>query len=131
MSGELFTVFGETNGTSTTGIFSLTSDLLVSPVTSITIPRGTVAKIWAKRKSGKPLYVSVKYANDGQTFRDVERQELVAEGELDLEKRRPIVLRSFTGIEAFEIGWNQTEFGAGVSEVSFDIELGGYPDSEN
>jgi hypothetical protein len=123
-SSELITLFGQTTGTTSTGDFSLSSFLLFSPVTVITIPAGTTAKIWAKRKSGKPFDLIINYANDGVTFRPIERQELSSQGELDLEKRRPIVLKSMTGVEAFKLSWDQTQFAPAVGNLEVDVEFG-------
>jgi hypothetical protein len=125
MMREIITVYGKTDGSSTTGDFSLNGDLLYSAVTTIRIPAGVKVKIWAKRISGKAVTVIVNYAPDitvaSPSWKSVDSEYLVSDGEISLEKRRPIVLRGLTGKEGFKLSWSQST--AGVSYVSFDIEF--------
>ena len=122
---EILTVFGKTDGSSTTGDFSLNGDLLYSAVTTIRIPAGVKVKIWAKRISGKAVTVIVNYAPDitvaSPSWKSVDSEYLVSDGEIVLEKRRPLVLRGLTGKEGFKLSWSQGT--AGISNVSFDIEF--------
>jgi len=62
--GVLFTVRGATDGSSTTGTFSLSGDLLQTAVSYIRIPKGMKLKVWCKRISGEPVEVIMEYTHD-------------------------------------------------------------------
>ena len=123
--GVLFTVRGATDGSSTTGTFSLSGDLLQTAVSYIRIPKGMKLKVWCKRISGEPVEVIMEYTHDvtaaSPTWVEVGREVLASAGELALEKRRPIVLRGFTGKEAFRAKWSQAT--AALSYAEFEVEL--------
>ena len=124
----LMTLFGRTDGSSTTGTFSLYGDLLYSTADYVRIPKGIKAKIWCKRISGEvETEVIIQFTNDvtetTPTWNDVSRQRLASKGVLELEKRRPVVLRGRTGKEAFRITWDQTAAGAGYANVEIEVEL--------
>ncbi len=124
--GELFTVYGATNGTSTTGTFSVTGDIIAGSVSYITIPYGMKAKIWGKRIAGAPVTVTVNYTKNvsasSPSWVAVDTEVLPSQGELDLEMdARPVILRSDLGTEAFQFTWSQST--AGTSYVAFEIEF--------
>lgn len=129
---EIFTLKGETNGTSTTGDFPLNNDLFyysdpTNPtLTYIRLPRGLKAKIWCKRISGAPVRVRVMYtkniAASPPVWAELGSESLASEGELALEKRRPFILRSTTGLEAFKFSWAQTS--AAKSYLEAEVEIG-------
>jgi len=126
MPTELFSVYGETNGSSTSGDFEFYSDMVYGTFTSFRIPKGMKAKIWCKRISGEAVEVIIKYTHDvtvtpSPTWISVSREKLASAGELILEKRRPIVLRSITGNEAFKISWSQDT--AAKSYLELEIEI--------
>jgi len=129
---ELLTLKGSTDGSSTTGTFSLYSDMIYGSVSYVMIPKGLKAKVWCKRISGKAVEVIIQFTHDiyagGSTpspdtadWTEVGHEVLVSEGELILEKRRPLVLRGYTGKEAFRVRWSQSS--AGLSYVEIEVEL--------
>ena len=91
----------------------------------IRIPKGMKLKVWCKRISGEPVEVIMEYTHDvtaaSPTWVEVGREVLASAGELSLEKRRPIVLRGFTGKEAFRARWRQAT--AASSYAEFEVEL--------
>lgn len=131
--GELFTVFGATSGSTTSGSFALSSDIIFATGTApftlptyIAIPYGMRVKIWGKRISGAPVTVTINYTKNitssSPVWEPVDTEVLPSEGELDLEMdARPVVLRSEIGTEAVSFTWSQST--AGLSFASFDIEF--------
>lgn len=122
----LMTLFGRTDGSSTTGTFSLYGDVLHGTVDYVRIPKGLKAKIWCKRISGEvETEVIIQFTNDvteaTPTWNDVSRQILSSKGVIELEKRRPVVLRGRKGTEAFRITWDQPT--AGYANVEIEVEL--------
>ncbi|MHC1623357.1 MAG: hypothetical protein ACXQTR_02050 [Candidatus Methanospirareceae archaeon] len=122
---ELFSVHGETDGTSTSGDFEFYSDIVYGTFTLFRIPKGMKAKIWCKRISGAAVEVIINYTHDvtapTPAWIPVDRENLASDGELTLEKRRPVVLRSITGKEAFKVSWSQAT--AAKSYVNLEIEI--------
>jgi hypothetical protein len=123
--GELFVLRGATDGSNATGTVSLNSDLLQSSVTSVRIPKGMKAKIWFKKVSGEgETLFTLKYTHDvtvgAPTYIDVQQEKLASKGEVAIEKRKPEILRGFTGKEAFKVDWSQPS----GSPVTAYIELG-------
>ncbi|MCD6241033.1 hypothetical protein J7K27_05905 [Candidatus Bathyarchaeota archaeon] len=126
---ELFTVYGETDGSSTTGTVSLNSDLFHSSVSYIRIPKGLKAKIWFKKVSGEgETLFTIQYTHDvtaaSPTWINVEQEKLASKGEIIIEKRRPVILRGFTGKEAFRVTWTQPSGSAVKAYVELGVELG-------
>lgn len=123
---ELMTLFGETDGSATTGDFSLYSDIGYSALTvPFRIPRGMKVKIWAYHIDGEKCEVTVKYTHDATagspSYIEVGHFDLSSEGELGEEKRRPIVLRSLTGDEGFKLAWEQST--AAKTHIQVEIEI--------
>jgi len=132
MAKELLTLFGQTNGTATTGTFQLSSDLIyatgTAPYTApsvVVIPVGMKAKIWFEEVSGAPVTVTLNFSKNATastpTWTPIDSVTLASTGELDLEKRRPHVIRSITGQEGFMLSWSQSA--AGVSYVAIGVEI--------
>lgn len=126
MRPDLITVNGETDGTSTTGVFTLRSEAFTNTPNYIRIDKHIKAKIWARRVCGKPVIVKIEYTRDytdwsSPTVLDV--IVLSSEGEIDLEKRKPLIVVGRTGREAIRFTWDQTAWSAGKSYISFDIEF--------
>ncbi len=124
--GELITFIGSTDGTSTTGVVSLDSDILYSQVQYVRIPRGMVAKIWFKKVSGDvETDFILQYSNDvtvsTPTWKDIQVEKLPSSGEISIEKRRPEILRSFTGREGFRVTWSQPT--AGLAHIELGVEF--------
>lgn len=132
MNPEIFTVKGETDGTSTTGDFPLNCDLFyysdpANPtLTYLRIPKGLKVKIWCKRISGAAVTVKIMFTKNitasTPVWAELGSEHLASEGELILEKRRPIVLRATTGLEAVKFSWSQTT--AAKSHFEAEIEIG-------
>ena len=125
MRGELITVYGKTDGTNTTGTLTLTSPTFTNTPTYIKLDKHMKIKIWARRVAEAPATIYVQYTNDVTAdtpeWQTIDAIHLADEGELDLEKRRPIVIICRTGKEAIRFTWEQTT--AGVTHVTFDIEI--------
>jgi len=124
---ELFVLRGETDGTSATGVFSLDSDLLYLTVTYVRIPKGLKAKIWFKKLSGEgETLVSLEYTYDvtvaSPVYKTLQVEKLASKGEITLEKRRPAIIRGFTGKEAFRVTWSQPTAVKAYEEMG--VELG-------
>lgn len=126
MNEELFFLSGSTDGVNTEGVVSLYSDIFYSPVSSFRIPKGLKAKVWFKSVSGGAVKFVLQYTRDvtqaSPTWQDVSAVVLAEDGTISIEKRRPIILRSFTGKEAFRVYWSQTT--AAKSYVELGVEVG-------
>lgn len=126
---EIATVIGETDGVNTSGDCSLYADIIYSDATyqlptSVLIPYGVKAKIWAKRIAGEgETTFGILYSKDitSAVWKSVDVQVLPAKGEITLEKRRPIVLRSITGKEGFKISWSQPS--AAKAYIELEVEF--------
>jgi len=116
MDGDLISVWGETDGSSTSGTFTLNSDAFTNTPTEIAIPKGFKAKIWAIEISGEACDVSIEISKDaGDTWKKVKTFKLASAGELTIEKKsRPLVVISETPYAAGTTGtllkftWSQT-----------------------
>ena len=93
MDGDLINIWGETDGSNTTGRFTLKSDAFTNTPTEIVIPKGFKAKIWALEIAGEACDVIVKVSKDGgNTWTGLKTIKLSSAGNLSIEKRsRPIV----------------------------------------
>jgi hypothetical protein len=123
---------GESDSLNTSGDFPLYSDLLYhdsapyTPPTKVLIPYGMKAKIWAKRLAAEDetlfqIYWSKDASVTLPTWELLDSQKLASKGELSLEKRRPIVVRSLTGKEGFKISWSQSAASKAYVEVEVEI----------
>ena len=132
MAKELFTLKGESDGTSVSGDFPLYSDLLYhdsapyTPPTKVVIPYGLKAKIWAKRLAAEAetlfqIYWSKNATAASPTWELLDSQKLASKGELSVEKRRPIVVRSLAGTEGFKVSWSQPT--AAKAYVELEVEI--------
>lgn len=123
---ELITLRGETDGSATSGTVSLDSDLFYSTVSYLRIPKGMAAKIWFKKIAGEgETLFTLQYTYDctltSPTWKNIQQEKLASKGELTLEKRRPEILRAFTGKEAIRVTWTQPT--AAKAYVELGIEL--------
>lgn len=124
---ELITFRGGTDGTSTSGVVGLDADILYSTVNLVRIPRGTSAKVWFKKVSGEvETLFTLQYSYDvtvpAPTWKDIQKEKLESKGEISIEKRRPEILRSFTGKEGFRITWTQVTAGYAYIELAVEFE---------
>jgi hypothetical protein len=123
---ELITLRGETDGTSTSGTVPLDSDLFQSTVNYVRIPKGLAAKVWFKKISGEAeTLFTLKYTYDvtaaAPTWKNIQQEKLASKGEISIEKRRPEILRGFTGKEAIRITWTMPT--AAKAYVELGLEL--------
>ncbi|RLC63797.1 MAG: hypothetical protein DRI01_04540 [Chloroflexi bacterium] len=123
--GEIITFYAETDGSNTTGDFTLDSDVLHSTVSYIRPDKGYKLKIWAWRVAGAPVTVLINYTNDvtvgSPTWKTIGAIHLSSEGIEEMEKRKPVIVLSKTGKEAVKFSWSQSA--AGVSRVGFEVEF--------
>jgi hypothetical protein len=122
---ELLLLRGETDGTSATGTVPLESDLFLDTVDYFRIPKGLTAKIWFKKVSGEgETLFTLQYTHDvtaaAPDWKNIQQEKIASAGEVAIEKRRPEILRGFTGKEAIRVTWTQPT----GSEVKAYIELG-------
>ena len=96
MDGDLINVWGETDGSNTTGTFTLKGDAFTNTPTEIVIPKGFKAKIWGVEISGEACDVNVQVSKDGgANWTTVKTFRLADSGELSIEKRsRPLAVIS-------------------------------------
>jgi hypothetical protein len=125
---ELITLRGETDGSALSGTVPLDSDLFQSTVTYLRIPKGLAAKVWFKKVSGDAdTLFTLKYTYDvtatAPTWKNIQQEKLASKGEISIEKRRPEILRGFTGKEAIQITWTQPTGGAAKAYVELGLEL--------
>lgn len=87
----------------------------------IRIPIGLKVKIWAKRISGDECKFKITLSRDGgSTFPETLTIEYnPAPGEVALEKRRPIVVKAFTGQEAIRIDYEKSS----TNPAYFELEI--------
>ncbi len=121
----LITFNSETDGSSTTGVFSLRSDIIDGTVDYIQADIGTVLKIWAKRLVGGALYLLVYWTDDvtvpSPTWRLIDVEYLVSAGDKSYDKRRPIKVKYRTGKEAVQFRWSQAT--AAKSYIGLEVEF--------
>jgi len=127
VAGELLIITGETDGSATSGEVPLDSDLFHSKVKYFRIPRGCKAKIWFKKASGEgETLFTLEYTHDvtaePPAWKPIEHMKLASKGELSLDKRRPVIVRSITGKEAIHITWSQPTAAKAYVELGVEIE---------
>ena len=124
---ELLILRGETDGSSASGVVSLWSDVFHKSVDYLRIPRGRKVKVWFKKVSGDgetlfKLQFTRDVTAETPEWVDVEAEKLASKGELALEKRRPVILRGFTGREAVRVTWEQPTAVKAYVELGVEIE---------
>jgi len=127
MPSELLILRGETDGTSTSGVVPLDSDLLQATVSYVRIPRGLKAKVWFKKISGEAeTLFTLQYTYDvtaaSPVWKNIQQEKLASKGEISIEKRRPEILRGFRGTEAIRLTWTQSV--AAKAYVELGVEIG-------
>ena len=126
-SSELITIRGESDGSSTSGTVPLYSDLFQSTVNYFRIPKGLTAKVWFKKVSGEgETLFTLQYTYDitvaAPDWKNIQQEKLASKGELATEKRRPEILRAFTGKEAFRVNWTQPTACKAYIELGIEVE---------
>lgn len=127
MRSEHITLSGITNGTNATGVLAVVSDVIYGNVESIRIPKGLALKIWSKHINGADVTVKTQYTLDVSaeppTWVDfaVDVFDASVEGDRNIEKRRPLLFRGFTGKEAVRFTYTQEI--AGISGIEINAEF--------
>jgi len=124
----ILTIYGETDGTKTTGDFSLNSEWFEAAVSYIRIEKGLPIKVWCKRISGEACKVIVRYTHDitavTPTWVDLGHFYLSSAGEEIFDKLKPIKFQARTGKEAIKFSWDQTApLAAAKTYIGFEIEF--------
>lgn len=127
IEAELITIRGETTGTETTGTVPLDSDLFQSTASHFRLPKGLKAKLWFKKIAGEgETLFTLQYTYDvtvaSPTWKNIQQEKLASKGEVSIEKRRPEILRSFTGKEAIRITWTQPTAVKAYVELGVEVE---------
>jgi hypothetical protein len=122
---ETIFFYGETDGASTTGVFPLDSDVLHGTVDFIRPDKGMKCGIYVVKVSGAPVTVFLEQTEDvtaeSPSYKTVGVWYLSEPGELHEDERKPIVLRSRDGRQAFRFTWSQTT--AGKSYILVKVEF--------
>lgn len=127
MRSEHITLSGITDGTNATGVLAVVSDVIYGSVESIRIPKGLALKIWSKHINGADITVKTQYTLDvsaeSPTWVDFAADVFDAsvEGDRNIEKRRPLLFRGFTGKEAVRFTYTQEI--AGISGIEINAEF--------
>lgn len=127
MRSEHITLSGITNGTNATGVLAVVSDVIYGNVETIRIPKGLALKIWSKHINGADITVKTQYTLDvsaeSPTWVDfaVDVFDASVEGDRNIEKRRPLLFRGFTGKEAVRFTYTQEI--AGISGIEINAEF--------
>lgn len=128
MARTLFSIFGETDGSSTTGIFTLRSEIFYDTVDYIRLDKGLKLKIWGIRITGDAVRVILNKTEDvtaatpdWTAIGDVIIGELPSKGSIDIELRRPILIHYKTGNEAIRFRWEQST--AAKSSIEIKVEV--------
>lgn len=129
MEGDLVNLYGQTDGSSTTGTFSLSSDVFVGTVESIVIPKGFKFKIWEIEISGEPCEVIIQVSKDGgSSWFNYKSIKMASAGTYEMKKRnRPIVIKadrpyvSGTSGTLVKFNWNQST--AALTKVAIIAEF--------
>lgn len=105
-------LFGETDGSSTSGVFKLYDKLVIygTPPNIWKLDPHVKLRIKQVNVSGKPVTVSIEFCRnyeDDTTCSPVDKIELASEGELSKKYEYPLVLRARNGSEGFRITWSQ------------------------
>ncbi len=119
----LMNLYGATDGSNTTGVFELSSDIFDGTVNSIVIPKGYKAKIWKIEVDGEPCTVSINVVK-GTTSSTIKTVTLSSPGTVSKEyQTRPVVVesQSSTTPTAISLAWTQSV--AAESTVSMEIEI--------
>ena len=123
---ELFVLRGETDGSATSGTVALDSDLFQSTVNYLRIPKGLTAKVWFKKIAGEAeTLFTLQYTYDvtaaSPTWKNIQQEKLASKGEISIEKRRPEILRGFTGKEAIQVTYTQPTAAKAYLELGLEL----------
>lgn len=119
---DMIAIYGATDGSSTTGTFSLYSEWFESAVSYIKVDKGLSAKVWIFEVSGKAVDVLIDMSpDDGTTWINVKRIKLASDGHLELDHRKPVIITAKNSTTRFRLTWSQDA--AGLSYINGVIEF--------
>ena len=122
---EVLHFYGETDGTSTTGTFSLTGPHMSGSVMQIRLDKGLKARIWVRHVAGAAVKVYIKHTPDATaatpTWTTISAVDLPSEGTINLDPRKAVEVDFATGKEAIRVDWEQAT--AAKSHVEITIEV--------
>lgn len=127
MRSEHLTLASVTNGTDASGALELVSDIIYGTPTEIRIPKGLALKVWSKHINGADATVKTQYTRDVTvdvpTWVDAATDvfDTSIEGDRNIEKRRPLLFRGFTGKEAVRFYYAQDT--PAVTSVEINAEF--------
>jgi hypothetical protein len=127
-SPTLITFAGQTVSTSNSGTFTLNSDMLVSSVSAISLPKGLSMKIWGVRVSGSAVVVALNFSKTVAGIASAVPHDVIAFSPttgtpLFLEKNRPIVIPGLAGGESITATWSQAASTSNLSYLEIDAEF--------
>jgi len=123
--GETITFFGETDGSATGGTLNLDSDVLYTSVDYVRPDKGCKSKIWIAKLTGKPATIFLEQTEDvtasSPTWKRITSYHLASEGELHEDERRPVVLLSRDGKQAWRFTWLQEAPGKTYATIKVEF----------
>ncbi len=130
MRSEQLTLMGTTDDLGDDNVFKFRADAVHGTVREIRIPRGLSLKIWSKHINGADLILKTQFTTDisadlveWTTF-GIDVFNSGVEGDRNIEKRRPLLFRGFTGNEAVRFVYGDDDGpGEDPSGVEINVEF--------
>lgn len=129
MRSEQLTLMGTTDSLGDDNVFEFRADAVHEMVDEIQIPKGLSLKIWSKHINGADLVLETQFTTDitadpvvWTTF-GIDVFDSSVEGDRNIEKRRPLLFRGFTGNEAVRFVRGGDGPGDDPSGVEINVEF--------
>ena len=129
MRSEQLTLMGTTDNLGDDDVFEFRADAVHEMVDEIQIPKGLSLKIWSKHINGADLVLETQFTTDitadpvvWTTF-GIDVFDSSVEGDRNIEKRRPLLFRGFTGNEAVRFVCGGDGPGYDPSGVEINVEF--------
>ena len=129
MRSEQLTLMGTTDSLGDDNVFEFRADAVHEMVDEIQIPKGLSLKIWSKHINGADLVLETQFTTDitadpvvWTTF-GIDVFDSSVEGDRNIEKRRPLLFRGFTGNEAVRFVCGGDVPGDDPSGVEINVEF--------
>lgn len=129
MRSEQLTLMGTTDNLGDDNVFEFRADAVHEMVDEIQIPKGLSLKIWSKHINGADLVLETQFTTDitadpvvWTTF-GIDVFDSSVEGDRNIEKRRPLLFRGFTGNEAVRFVCGGDGPGDDLSGVEINVEF--------
>ncbi len=129
MRSEQLTLMGTTDNLGDDDAFEFRADAVHEVVDEIQIPKGLSLKIWSKHINGADLVLETQFTTDitanpvvWTTF-GIDVFDSSIEGDRNIEKRRPLLFRGFTGNEAVRFVCGGDGPGDDPSGVEINVEF--------